>query len=363
MKNNEQIIDVPLDIIDNLPFAMAWKAGLTKINAGNLQRNYNFRNEGVLHISPISMQLTKDEAHICRRWVMSDKNLVLLNNQPAVERSSSATKVNFPRIRVVGDVIHECGIFSFWYEDYIGGKLLNSAIHEGFGFSGYSSIIEWVSEFHGSTQKVESVRDYYAKRLQSFRNIFNGNESLLATISESDLFLIKDLIKRRFEEIDTAVDYEERTCLVHGDLRGDNILIDDDGGIGVIDFEQGVLGGDWFCDLAKLLDYFNNKLPDSSRPYLYRPPLTSEEKARLTRQYIKQRLNKGWTAPNFISLYVESTDIKFLKSRYDLYNFDMIMSVMVLRNAMGWNFYTRDICSQQERGVLYLLEKLKEDYG
>jgi len=63
------------------------------------------------------------------------------------------------------------------------------------------------------------------------------------------------------------------------------------------------------------------------------------------------------------SRYTENGNLKYLKGRYDLLNLDTIMSVIVLRHTMGWNFYQKDLGNRETRGVQYLLEKLRKEHG
>lgn len=361
MKIENNIANVPNELFKYIPNICP--SEIVEVE-GNVQKNYINKKESVIHISPACRRVSLDESFICERWVSDNKVITLTNNLNSIGEWSARNEVSIPKVSRVGTIDYDNIKYDYWQENFIDGKNLSQAIFDGFSYEGYLKIINWISEFHHHYHGEKSLIDYYEKRLSAFQRLFSPKTELSFVCGDQHSDFIRKIVDENLNKLkkEEVVETKETKGIIHGDLRGNNILVRNNKDLGIIDFEQGTFGGDWFCDLSKLLEYFNNKLPDPNKPYFYRPPLSLDDKLKLTREYTQKRQLIGWDIPNFIAQYVESGDFNLLLNRYNLINLDTILSLIVLRQGMGWDFYKENIEGKELRGVKFLLEKFIKDY-
>ena len=152
------------------------------------------------------------------------------------------------------------------------------------------------------------------------------------------------------------IDQEEKSSIIHGDFRADNIVVGKEETY-ILDYDQGVNGGDPFYDLTKLLVFDQKEEPDTNKRFLYLPTLTIEEKMAVAKEYLLCLQNKGAHLPSYLVDYVYNHKSDTLIQRDRLHNFENIISVMIYRNMLGWNFYV-DETPPGRRGVKFIAEML-----
>jgi len=128
----------------------------------------------------------------------------------------------------------------------------------------------------------------------------------------------------------------------------------------IIDFEQGINGGDWYTDINKLLNPQTGSVPDTERRYRYVAPLTMIQKQEFIRAYIVEREQNGWKTPVFLSEFVNTGERSVLEKRSKLCAVENMLSVLTLRYLSNWNFY-HDV-ETNRRGTHYLVEFIQNKF-
>lgn len=340
-------ISEPIDTQEQLPFSKEFIDNLTQIDEGNIQTAYR-TDTGILHIAPEGNNLTPEQQLVCERWIHPNKSIAILNSQTTAARLNSEPNLLIPNIDLIGSFPIQGRTFQYWHEEFLEGESLKTAMFNEASLNHYEMLIDWVANFHQETEKKISVKEYYQTRLKS----------IVTSLSDSELTkgprqqFIERLLQKGVlmaDNIDEYIDASEMLCLVHGDLRGGNVLINKDT-VGVIDFEQGVFGGDWFIDIEKLLKTYDDQQPDITKPYLYRPPLNSEEKDYLIHKYIKNRTSQGWSTPSLLLNQERG------QKRKELLKYDTFISTLILRDLMGWHFNIEG----NKRGTEFILDSLEK---
>lgn len=335
----------PQDVKEHLPFENHIRENLVKIEKGNVQTIYQ-TDAGVLHIIPEGEDLSQEQQLICERWVHTNKATSILNSHK-VATETKRDNILIPQIHFLGDFLSENQRYQYWHEDFIGGCSIKEATFNIPLIKHYDSLIKWLSQFHQNTQSDIPLREYYKLRLESI--IISLSRSKLSSDENSyRISRIQQKGESLIKNLELMVDEDERLSIIHGDLRDGNILISNNK-IGIIDFEQGSFGGDWFVDIEKLLKVFDNRQPNISKPYLYRPPLTQKEKTSLIEQYIKNRVSRGWCIPSVLQKQ------ESIQKRQELVKYDTLVSMLIFRDLMGWNFKIE----KNKRGTDFILDALE----
>lgn len=353
----ERIISASKSLIESSPFSTKARGEFEHIG-GNIQLNFKYGKGGVLHVSPVYGGLSDTEKLVCNRWFYDDKPLRLTNIHKLA--GSLHERVKVPTIQAIGEIPHNGQSYPFWFDTYMEGEELSKIIFRENDLGVYELLMVWLARLHESERDgSESLRAYYEKRLDAFASMLQ-DLNFRKVIGNGHVDGLNGVVEElRANQL--IVDSGETVSLVHGDLHGDNVLVLPTGEVGVMDFEQGVNGGDWFCDIAKLLVPETNVRPDPSRPYKYVPPFGIEIKRKLIARYIEEREQNSWTPPEFITDYVYSGNIEYIKGRNKLYRFDNMMSVLIIRYLSGWQFYTDPETGR--RGTSFIIENMKKKYG
>lgn len=335
--------------IDDAPFTDEFKSEITLIGGGNLQPAY--KNEiGVLHIGPTSINLTMEESIVCNRWVPQKKQLRVANNQLIAKHFVQEQNLQIPAVLAVGEVRTETHSFPYWYEQLLPGVPLTIAMFEDAEVHHYGLIMQWAARFHQKTEEHVSLHSFYESRLAAIQDCLVNSDLSRGLRAQVIWNLVRKGQSLR-ESLDQRIDVYEKVSMVHGDLRGGNILVYGQD-VGIIDFEQGTHGGDWFVDITKLLRVLDDSTPNRKFPYKYRPNITRQEKSLLMFNYAKFRATSGWVIPRVIN--IENRD--FIKGRNELIEYDSFVSILILRNLMGWNFQVEG----NKRGTEFILDILED---
>lgn len=346
------------DFKSSLPFSRDVIEDLQEVGGGNVQQTFISSKYGAIHTLPLESILDPDIALISNRWIMKDKPQFLAS----IQRQAPVTEtVYVPKVRALGNFQYNNQTYFFWIEDYISGDTLLERTFTGNLFQNYHDLLIWSAMLHQETQNVQPLRSYYSERIQAFKSIFSEQSSLTNTVGTEFSSIVIRLLDELEHLIPIIVGEEERVSVIHGDLRSKNIIFDNHR-MAIIDFEQGVNGGDWFNDLEKLLMLTNIQLPVEEKPFTYRPPLTLEQKRQLINKYIQFRAAQGWFPPKFIQDYEKGEIGEWFISRKRLFDIDNDLSQLVHNYARGWNFFTRQGQFHEQKGVLYLRDKFIRDH-
>lgn len=353
----ERITSAGLECIRDLPFTPDVRNCFEKVG-GNVQLNFRYREEGVIHVSPISLGLSQDETLICERWIYPYKPFYLAR----ISRIAGLIHKNIrvPNIQVIGDV--PCGDkrYPFWLDEYVQGESLSQLVFLNVEPKVYVDILIWMARFHSMENGSRKLASYYSSRLDAFSKVLN-DPALRSIIGNEDADWLLRLTEFFKQCVSSTIHEEEKVSFIHGDLRGDNILVAADGRIVILDFEQGVNGGDWYSDVAKLLIPESSVLPDVRKKYRYTPPFDISVKRDLVRVYIEESERVGHLLPDFIYKYVASGDVCYIEERNKLHRFDNMMSFLIMRYLSGWDFNIDPKTGR--RGVRFIIDLIKSEYG
>jgi hypothetical protein len=346
------------DFRNYLPFSREMLEDLVEVGGGNVQRTFISNKYGVIHTLPLENISDTDLALISNRWIMKGKPQLLANIQ---KQAPTTNKVNVPQVQAFGNFEYREQSYSFWVEDYVPGDTLLERTFTLDLFQDYEDLIVWSDRLHQETQNEMSIRNYYSARIQALKGIFTKENPLINVVGLEFSTAVSRILEKIAISIPNCVWENESVSIIHGDMRSKNIIFY--GNIKwVIDFEQGVNGGDWFYDIEKLLMLTNIQLPNNNKPYTYRPPLTIDQKSKLVKRYMDVRSAQGWLAPKFLEDYVQGQTNEIFLNRRRLFDIDNDLSQLVHNYVRGWNFFTRQGQFHEQKGVLYLKDKFIRDH-
>lgn len=351
---NGEILTPSQECLTNIPAISSQVEDFQLLGGGSIQLNYRYRDIGVLHISSSGRNLSPDEALICNRWINSEKGSLVAQTHNVA--SNLYERVTAPKVISFG--VDTYGGYPYWYDTFVQGTELTQLIfssQEDVVITNYYKLIHWLARFHESQSPQAPLRKYYKDRLMAFRSIFQ-TERFHSFVADADVELLISLVKKAGDNLPDVIEPSEQVCVVHGDLHGENILINGEDII-VLDFEQGLDGGDWYTDINKLLNPQSDSMPDSQRRYRYVAPVTALVKRQLLLDYSRGREKRGWIVPRFLGSYIENGDRSNMEKRSRLCALDNMLSVLVLRYLSNWNFYVNEDTGQ--RGTLYVMEFIR----
>jgi len=357
----EKIVNFPITEKEALPFQSRWRNELSVLPDGHIQATLLHPRQGVLHVSPACVEkLNEDEETVCNRWIDPKKGISVASVQNLHTNNSL---VIIPKVVMIGEVVvPDKPPFPLWLEEEVYGEPLGQLVLKGEpNLEVYVKLITWIASFHSPVSPKTILRSYYEKRLGSINRIMESDMDLRECLGENRVNAILKLIQSARNNVNLAVDEFELVDRVHGDLRGNNILVEE-GKPSVFDFEQGLCGGDWFCDLEKLLLLEKQEQSDPEKPYIYLPNLDLNQKHALADRYANARAIRGWKKPNVMANYLESRDPNKLAKRHQLYEVENVLSILIFRHLMGWS---HDVSQdgQKRIGVSFIADLLLQHYN
>lgn len=192
------------------------------------------------------------------------------------------------------------------------------------------------------------LRLYYRKRLGYI--IINLKKILGENVLD-DKNILKQLLNIAIffsDNIDRLILHTEQISYLHGDFQISNILVNTrKKEIALIDFEQGLHGGDWLMDLWKI-GYFGLKETFCSKKVndnFFINPLVD--------YYYRLRFDL-----NSLFDYLNPAE---MEQRIELVRFDTFVSTLILRYRMNWLFDELTLPDgRQFRGVKFILKLLNQ---
>jgi hypothetical protein len=299
---------------------------------GKVQKTFILSDKSVLHVAPILLNSIEPN-NLISKWMdhkKGEKIYQVQSNALSVE-----SNIIIPKISAYGKIRFDNNDFPYWIEQYIQGSLIAETKRIEY-YSIYREIVLWSAKFHSQNiRKGESLAQFYISRLNTIINIISESDitSLLGDQTAKSLISFgEDFINN----INTYIEHHECVTQIHGDLGGANILVNGDDPA-VIDFEQGIPGGDWFNDIERLLlvEQRSDKTTEYKNSYI--PQLSSAEKHNLIKQYADLRVSLGWIAPDFLNRYIENKNIAEMAGRIKLYRYDVFVSRIIRRYIFSLN--------------------------
>ncbi len=325
LEGREQIIEYLTSVT---PYSAEELSQYSTIGHGDVHINMRRGNDEVLHATLPLILSTESEIMIANRWIYPSKGRQIKALYDSLPVSHG---IRTPSVTAEGDQVYQGIPVSYWAETYLHGQTLTEASFDGLGYGTYSQLTLWLAEFHHGHENTTPLREYFATRFHHLKEFFSSLEGD-THIDAADLQRIEEIIAYGESILNIAVNDTEVASTIHGDLRHQNLLLDN-GSIGIIDFEQGINGGDWYADIEKLLMLSSNQLPDPTRPDRYRPPLSPEQKLALVDAYISAREALGWASADFARTLLHSPNL--LQARINIFNIDNTLSSFVFGLIRG----------------------------
>ena len=325
---------------------------IRKLGSGEVNKTFLYKSV-VVHLTPVIDILDEHVAKVLNRWSYPKKPEKLQELQTALQKLPD---IKVPEVYQTGKITYRSRETPYWIEDFVVGKTLLRETFEGVHPQTYERILEWLSSFHDNHQLNGSLRDYYHQRLTSLKKLLEIDGGIKTLFSAERVENLRKLINKAQTEVDMCVGKDEVVTTIHGDLRGENVLIEGDT-IGIIDFEQGVNGGDWFTDIQKLLMLGNNSMPDSNKPFKYRPPLNITTKQKLFASYLSNRRHEGLAIGAMDELFNPTTDRFQLRQK--LFSLDNSLSMAALRYYLGLANQTAGIGQIDINAILHRIEVME----
>lgn len=334
---------------------MFGRIGVRKLGGGEVNEAFLYGST-VIHLIPLIVVPNEEVATVLNRWSYPDKPKKIHVLQSSLQ---GLPDLRVPLVYRTGEVMYRGRNIPYWIEDYIEGKTLLKASFEGIELQIYERVINWLSAFHSAYQSKDLLRDYYYQRLSSLDKLIGLDGGIKTLLGEDRSGKLCKLIHEVQNEVNNGVDENERVTTTHGDLRGENLLINN-GVVGIIDFEQGVNGGDWFVDIEKLLMMENQDLPNPSRPSKYRPPLSMDMKQKLVDLYITLREKEDSTVQLRTDLFDPASD--YYRLRYKLFSLDNSLSTAAMKYYLGLSNQIAGVGQIDTKAILHRIEMLEKEF-
>lgn len=337
---------------------------------GNMQLTY-FLEDKVLQVGPaVSESIPEKLCPALTNWILPRHQYrkgellyqfhSLLKN---IRQSGFPFQWYVPSILDYGSYRADDLSFPYWVQERVSGIAFNSYLDRTDAENGVFSVLYGLISFLGSLHSLSfphalfgiyaelsdcSLRTHYKKRLSCYQDVL---EKIKKHYPEfSGVFRqLRSFINRKSEIIDDLITQDETVVYVHNDFRGDNIIIEA-GILNIIDLEQGLYGGDWLCDLYKI-----GLLPVV--PIMHRELLSESEKRRLIEVYLLLRQHTG---ERIFTGFLEENRQRLIQ-RIDLLKLDFMVSALILRHIMGWNFHIHALERQEFRGAKFILHLINQE--
>lgn len=349
-----------LQLIGTLPLQSA---------SGSVKLTY-LTPDRVFQIHPsLTRDLQPSLAESVNRWIGTSPDRVFTFRKwlsiLVVNDAVGSWNVDFPELKSFG--FHREGFLEFPW-------ILWERIH-GVGFDEILKLYEWrndvssileslivvVARWHERSLMQQhlfdfeeiSLIDFYSRRLKflldSIETLMVGAEGY------GDVFLrVHSVLLKYINNIPSFIGRNERTVMIHGDFRGENLVVDAERGkIWILDYEQGLYGGDWLSDLWKI-----GIVLDESPTYTV--DIGKNLRDKLVQVYLDVRISEGSSPESFYVL--DHTDI--LHGRIGLMRLDLLVSSLIFRYLMGWHFYeAQEDGRKKRRGDKFVLDLIHQFFG
>lgn len=200
-------------------------------------------------------------------------------------------------------------------------------------------------------EKVSLVGFYY--RRLGF--LLDSIEALMVSAQGyGDVFLkVRSILLKYINNIPSFIGGHEETTMIHGDFRGENLMVDAKRKkIWILDYEQGFYGGDWLSDLWKM-----GIVLDETPAYTV--DIGRNLRDNLIKVYLDVRTSEGSSPASFDVL--DHVDI--LYGRISLMRLDLLVSSLIFRYLMGWHFYEAQEDGRKKRGDKFVLDLIHQFFG
>jgi len=160
-------------------------------------------------------------------------------------------------------------------------------------------------------------------------NFYDDRLEALKSLDQKMPDVYFDLADKLLKNISNCIGENDKIANIHGDLNGSNLIYMDKK-TGIIDFEQGLYGGDPFADLDKLLQLEISLYPPLNINKLdYDPKLTMNEKFELINQYFDSLNNLKQECSRI-------DDIEILNLRHNLIYSESILRALFSRYFLDY---------------------------
>ncbi len=232
----------------DIPLRNIVESNLTELGGGAVNRVYHYDGIGVIHIGNKVLSKDPSISLLVNRWSYDRKAEKLANIQNNFPNDAD---IQVPKITLIGEYLLRGETYPLWIEDYLqkpSGEVILEQANEG---DNRIKVSAWIANFHTVKAPLgRSLREYYIERLLAINDLVTRVELRKALGSE----LSEKIHASCDVYIDNICDIvmpEDQAHVIHGDLRAGNIIALKDK-TGIIDFEQGVMGGDPLADIFKL---------------------------------------------------------------------------------------------------------------
>lgn len=231
--------------------------------SGSISETYIGRSS-VLHLNKFIPLHTPSEVVVCDRWLYPEKGAKIQNvtNQLATGYQG----ITVPKVYSHGQMNFNDGLYQYWIEQRIHGESLSDRIDSGRS-PDYDQLALFIAHMHDriNVGTSEKLIEYYQRRFKNIDIFLQSSFIAQAYLGMDGVSMAREHIDRCINTLQYAIPESEHVSFVHGDFRTENIIANNR--YSIIDFEQGINGGDWLTDLYKLLrlDYTVNMTVEQRR--------------------------------------------------------------------------------------------------
>lgn len=244
-----------------------------------------------------------------------------------------------PDILTYGTEVHKDVHFPYWEMSTLPGSNLhtmNTGVVPWYEIA--QQLIQLLDALHTYEPETHtSLRAYYKERFESFLEALTHIAPIYVRHRDT-ITMLRDTISRALNMVcdDQVVSPGEQTTWIHGDTHWNNVMYEPTARIiGLFDFEQGMFPGDPISDLYKL------GLIIEKKHNLYN--FTPNEREILLEMYSR-------SLP------------KNIDGRIVLMRINIFIPMLLLRHAMGWNFYRKQTRNGSFVGVDFIFKLIQKAF-